>query len=45
VAWEIQGSAGYVFRAERIASLYHPGVHTVTERPLHRQGPGATPAP
>jgi len=25
VVWEIEGSAGYVFRAERIASLYHPG--------------------
>jgi hypothetical protein len=24
VAWEIQGYAGYVFRAQRIQSLYHP---------------------
>jgi hypothetical protein len=47
VVWEIQGSAGYVFRAERITSLYHPGVApSETERPLHRQGPAATaPAP
>jgi hypothetical protein len=25
VVWEIEGNAGYVFRAERIASLYRPG--------------------
>jgi hypothetical protein len=25
IVWEIQGSAGYVFRAQRINSLYHPG--------------------
>jgi hypothetical protein len=24
--WEVQGNAGYVFRAQRIGSLYHPGV-------------------
>ena len=26
VTWEIHGNPGYVFRAQRIASLYHPGV-------------------
>jgi outer membrane protein assembly factor BamB len=26
VTWKIDGNAGYVFRAERIRSLYHPGV-------------------
>lgn len=26
VAWEIEGDAGYVFRAQRIRSLYHPEV-------------------
>ena len=26
VAWRIEGSAGYVFRAQRIRSLYSPGV-------------------
>jgi hypothetical protein len=26
VLWSIQGNAGYVFRAERIRSLYAPGV-------------------
>lgn len=25
VVWRIQGSPGYVFRAQRIRSLYHPG--------------------
>lgn len=28
VVWEIHGNPGYVFRAERIASLYRPGVRT-----------------
>ena len=28
VVWEIQGSPGYIFRAQRILSLYHPGVGT-----------------
>jgi len=28
VVWEIQGDPGYIFRAERIASLYAPGVGT-----------------
>jgi hypothetical protein len=28
VVWEIEGDPGYVFRAERIASLYAPGVGT-----------------
>ena len=26
VVWQIDGNAGYVFRAQRILSLYHPGV-------------------
>ena len=26
VVWRIEGNAGYVFRAQRIKSLYHPGV-------------------
>ena len=26
VTWKIAGNAGYVFRAQRIRSLYHPGV-------------------
>lgn len=26
VAWRIEGNPGYVFRAQRIRSLYHPGV-------------------
>ena len=26
VVWEIHGNPGYVFRAQRIASLYRPGV-------------------
>ena len=25
VVWEIEGDPGYVFRAQRIRSLYHPG--------------------
>jgi hypothetical protein len=25
VVWEIHGDAGYVFRAQRIGSLYRPG--------------------
>ncbi len=28
VVWEIHGNPGYVFRAQRIASLYRPGVRT-----------------
>jgi hypothetical protein len=28
VLWEIQGSPGYIFRAQRILSLYHPGKGT-----------------
>jgi len=28
VVWEIHGNPGYVFRAQRIASLYQPGVGT-----------------
>jgi hypothetical protein len=24
--WQIEGNAGYVFRAQRIRSLYHPEV-------------------
>lgn len=28
VVWRIEGNAGYVFRAQRIASLYAPGVGT-----------------
>jgi arylsulfotransferase ASST len=28
VVWEIHGNPGYVFRAQRIVSLYHPGVGT-----------------
>jgi hypothetical protein len=28
VVWEIQGSPGYIFRAQRILSLYHPGAGT-----------------
>ena len=28
VTWSIQGNAGYVFRAQRIRSLYAPGVGT-----------------
>ena len=28
VVWQIDGDAGYVFRAQRILSLYHPGVGT-----------------
>jgi len=27
VVWRIEGNAGYVFRAQRIPSLYSPGVH------------------
>jgi hypothetical protein len=26
VVWHIEGNPGYIFRAQRIASLYHPGV-------------------
>jgi hypothetical protein len=26
--WHIEGNAGYVFRAQRIQSLYHPGVES-----------------
>jgi hypothetical protein len=26
VVWEIEGDAGHVFRAQRIRSLYHPGI-------------------
>ena len=26
VVWRIEGSPGYIFRAQRIRSLYHPGV-------------------
>ena len=26
VVWHIEGNAGYIFRAQRIRSLYHPGV-------------------
>jgi hypothetical protein len=26
VVWEIEGNAGYVFRAQRIRSLYHPEI-------------------
>ncbi|MEO5824896.1 MAG: hypothetical protein ABIR59_03335, partial [Gemmatimonadales bacterium] len=26
IVWEIHGNPGYVFRAERISSLYSPGV-------------------
>ena len=26
VVWHIEGNAGYVFRAQRIRSLYRPGV-------------------
>ena len=26
MVWHIEGNAGYVFRAQRISSLYHPGV-------------------
>jgi Arylsulfotransferase (ASST) len=29
VVWEIEGSAGYVFRAQRIRSLYHPEIGLV----------------
>jgi len=25
IVWRIEGDAGYVFRAQRIRSLYHPG--------------------
>ena len=25
MVWRIDGNAGYVFRAQRIRSLYHPG--------------------
>jgi hypothetical protein len=25
VVWHVVGNAGYIFRAERIRSLYHPG--------------------
>jgi beta-glucosidase-like glycosyl hydrolase len=28
VVWSITGDAGYIFRAQRIASLYEPGVGT-----------------
>lgn len=28
VVWRIEGNAGYVFRAQRIRSLYAPGVGT-----------------
>jgi len=28
VMWRIEGDAGYVFRAQRIRSLYEPGVGT-----------------
>ena len=28
VVWHIDGNAGYVFRAQRILSLYAPGVGT-----------------
>jgi hypothetical protein len=24
--WEIEGNPGYIFRAQRIQSLYHPGI-------------------
>jgi hypothetical protein len=26
VVWEIEGDPGYVFRAQRIRSLYHPEI-------------------
>jgi hypothetical protein len=26
IVWRIEGDAGYVFRAQRIRSLYHPGI-------------------
>lgn len=26
VVWEIEGNAGYIFRAQRIRSLYHPEI-------------------
>lgn len=26
VVWQIDGNAGYVFRAQRIRSLYHPEI-------------------
>jgi hypothetical protein len=26
VVWRLTGNPGYVFRAQRIRSLYHPGV-------------------
>jgi hypothetical protein len=29
VVWEIEGNAGYVFRAQRIRSLYHPEIGLV----------------
>lgn len=29
VAWEIEGDPGYVFRAQRVRSLYHPGTGLV----------------
>jgi hypothetical protein len=32
VVWRIEGNAGYVFRAERIRSLYAPGVFLTTPR-------------
>jgi hypothetical protein len=28
VVWEIHGNPGYVFRAQRIVSLYRPGAGT-----------------
>ena len=29
VVWQIDGNAGYVFRAQRIRSLYHPEIGLV----------------
>jgi hypothetical protein len=29
VVWEIEGDAGYIFRAQRIISLYHPEIGLV----------------
>jgi hypothetical protein len=28
VVWRIEGDPGYIFRAQRISSLYHPGMDT-----------------
>jgi hypothetical protein len=29
IVWQIEGDAGYVFRAQRIRSLYHPEIGLV----------------